>query len=47
MIANWPTVLAGCLYLWQAFIFWTEGNWQLSGAFLAYAAANVCFSMVE
>lgn len=47
LISNWPTLAAGLLYIGQAVAYVLKGNYPMAGAFLFYAAANVCFSLVK
>lgn len=38
---GWALLLTVLLYVWTAWDYQRDGNWQLCGAFVCYAMANV------
>lgn len=40
---GWALLTTVALYLWTARDYHRAGDWQLAGAFVCYAAANVFF----
>lgn len=47
LLRTWPLLSTAVLYCAQAGIYAGRGQWAMCGAWIAYAVANLCFSMVK